>query len=191
MDNQTPTLLPDMPCAPTGFAGQAGSRVLFLDFDGVILTLRTTLAHGRGWNRAQCDMVLVTAIRRVCETGVRIVVSSTWRTLGTMAMDKLRECGLADHVHEDWRTKELAAPELHGDRPLELREWLSRHPEVTDYRILDDDKFSWDADQLERWLVCDGEDGAPAKAIMALLKWAGVGRENSEVSQMHSPRSST
>jgi len=40
-----------------------------------------------------------------------------------------------DDAHEDWRTKESCDDQIRGD---EIDEWLSRHPEVSRFAIVDD-----------------------------------------------------
>jgi len=171
---------------PAGLAPTAGcgaSNVVFLDFDGVILTLRTTAACGRGWSRSEPDAVLVKALTRCCHAGVKIVVSSAWRDQSN-CIPKLAECGLDKYLHEDWRTKEIRVGECRKDRPEEIREWLSRHPEVTSYRILDDDPWDWNEDQKPNSLECCPEDGASARTIMALCEWAGCKRHNSAIGRL-------
>lgn len=150
-------------------------KIIFLDFDGVILTLRTCVAHDkRGWSNAAPDPVLVNVIKRCCNQGVRIVVSSTWRTHEASCHAKLEEAGLLNFLHADWRTIEFYSPEAALSRAVEIKEWLARHPEVEDFRILDDDTWMWTDKQKERFLKCDAEDGASARVMMALLEWAGA-----------------
>jgi len=147
-------------------------KVIFLDFDGVILTLRTCAAHGRGWSSAAPDPVLSQVLRRVCGTGVRIVVSSAWRDM-TTCRPKLAEADLEQFLHQDWRTGEINL-EAARSRPAEIAEWLSRHPEVTDFRILDDEQWFWTEDQVPRFLKCCSENGAGARLMIALLEWSGM-----------------
>lgn len=102
--------------------------VLFLDFDGVFLTARTRFNEP--------DLVATQYIgKELQENKGKIVVSSTWRLREDPCKEMLNKCNLSHHVHEDWRTKRLVS----GFRGDEIDEWLSRHPEVKDYIILDDD----------------------------------------------------
>ena len=158
-----------------------GSGVVFLDFDGVILTLRTCLAEGTSWSRAKPDPVLTGVLRRICTVGVKIVVSSAWRDAEKITKDKLAEGGLIEHLHADWKTKELRSRQAYSDRPEEVAEWLSRHPEITSYRILDDDPWAWTPKQAERFLQCDAHEGASATVIKALIDWARPPRQNGPV----------
>lgn len=116
--------------------------VLFLDVDGV-LNHRGCFLPSRHGGPLDHD-----AIKRlqdvVEETGCRVVLSSTWRKL-KRHVDHLRCNGGFPNAHEDWCTVELPVDIHHGlivathQRGEEIAEWLSRHPEVTRYAIVDDD----------------------------------------------------
>lgn len=67
------------------------------------------------------------------EVDAYIVVSSTWRfTMGDAIRDFI---GRSGRLHNEWRTVQLAS----GFRGDEVQAWLSDHPEVTQYAIVDDD----------------------------------------------------
>ena len=156
-------------------------KIIFLDFDGVILTLRTCIAHDQhGWSNAAPDPVLVNVLKRCCAQGVCIVVSSTWRTHQETCHAKLEEAGLLNFLHADWRTIENHFGGAVDSRPYEIAEWLSRHPEVKDYRILDDDSWNWTQEQAPHSLKCCPEDGASARVMKDLLEWAGAKKKPSE-----------
>jgi len=144
-------------------------KVIFLDFDGVILTLRCSLADGKGWSASDPDPLTCSVIRRACEAGVRLVISSAWRCNKERVMEKLRAGGLQDYLLPGWRTRNNSE-----NRPHIIHEWLNAHPEVTDYRILDDDAFAWTPEQETRWLRCDPRDGMMWKEMVSLLRWAGT-----------------
>lgn len=150
-------------------------KVIFLDFDGVILTLRTALAYGTSWSAARPDPVIAEALRRCCENGVKIVVSSTWRTMSDMCTSKLDEAGLQRFLHRDWRTKDFQSTGSHTSRPKEISDWVERN-RPTDYRILDDDPWRWTSEQKPRVLECHPEDGLSARGLQSLLEWAEVKR---------------
>lgn len=148
-------------------------RVIFLDFDGVLLTLRTAFAWGSAWSKALPDPVLTHTLRRVCEIGVQIVVSSSWRDDSQMCLAKLRQANLDGFLHDDWRTVEVNLPDFKS-RPAEIDNWLFRHKDCEDYRILDDDDWKWLPEQLPRVLKCCPNNGADAMVIEQLLQWAGL-----------------
>ncbi|MFW6219932.1 MAG: HAD domain-containing protein [bacterium] len=110
-------------------------KVMFFDIDGVVCTLKSQYAFGErllmeSWDITGCQM-----IRRLCASNeYKIVCSSTWRKHNNTKL-YFSVYGLIDYLHEDWRT----TTERLGCRGEEIQEWLNRHPEVTDYIIVDDD----------------------------------------------------
>jgi hypothetical protein len=116
-------------------------RILFLDVDGVLNHEQTFL------NRVpnMLETINVARLNRLCErVGASIVLSSAWRMVPGLER-KLREAGALRFRREtDWRTKRSydATPggiTIAGGRGEEISEWLSRHPEVTAYAIVDDE----------------------------------------------------
>lgn len=160
-------------------------KIIFLDIDGVILTRRTMIAHGRNWSAAKPDLVLCQTLIRCCEKGgVRIVVSSTWRDTPDKCRAKLKEGGLLNCLHKSWATPLDAKLSPGGiylgrTRGLEIHAWLLAHPTITDFRILDDEEhdFKADPDFDNRLLLCDTNDGADYSVLARLIDWAGVERK--------------
>lgn len=157
-----------------------GTHIIFLDFDGVIQTLRGCIASGKSFSKAPSDPVLVELLRRACEAGARIVVSSTWRELGRMALDKLEENGLADYLMTDWKTPIIELRDYVAARPAEIADWLSRHPECKSYLILDDDEWKWTDEQREQWVKCCSRDGINHKGLLRISAWAGLEKRVSD-----------
>jgi hypothetical protein len=128
-------------------------RVLFLDIDGVLNSTRTCVAFG-GYpmeleHLGAFDHVAIRLLQRMCDSaGVQIVLSSAWRLF---------------HDH-----KEVASalglpiidrtPSMPGPRGGEIADWLSRHPEVEEYAIVDDDPDML-PEQLPRFVKTSGEEG--------------------------------
>jgi hypothetical protein len=113
-------------------------KILFLDIDGVLLPgeLLWSSRNPRALCEDRCLM-----LRGVLEaTGATVVVSSTWRFFP----DTHERLSGLFNIHEDWATKRSP---VGAGRGAEIDEWLSRHPEVTQYVILDDD-----SDMLEHQL---------------------------------------
>ena len=113
----------------------ADRPVLFLDVDGV---LNHDIIFARHIE-PPLDAEIVDRLNRLCElTGAHVVLSSAWRAGKThdgLEQD-LRDAGALKHAHPtDPRTKWLST----GRRGDEIDEWLSRHPEVTIYAIVDDE----------------------------------------------------
>lgn len=150
-------------------------KVIFLDFDGVILTLRTCVAGAKGWTNSPPDYTLMLALKRMGDAGVRIVISSTHREFGKPHCRKILNFFPRLHVWpfvlEDWKTKDG------GNRPAEITEWLSRHPEVTDWRIVDDDAFPWTEEQDQKWIRCPSLEGISSEELIKLCEWARITRK--------------
>lgn len=120
--------------------------IIFLDVDGV-LNHRSIFKPGTG-----PDPLCPKAIKRLKtladHADASIVLSSTWRLGGRNSrhVQKLEAAGVLERLHEDWHTIDLPN-EFRGNllvvdyprRGKEIAEWLGRHPEHTNYVILDDD----------------------------------------------------
>jgi hypothetical protein len=108
-------------------------RIVFLDFDGVLIQ-----QNGATISRKPA-LSCVSALNAITEkTGARIVVSSSWRHVGTL--DKLRAMLRA------WGVKAPVVgvtPAIHGrdvTRAQEIAAWLKAHRDgVECFAILDDD----------------------------------------------------
>src|SRR3954463_835122 len=108
-------------------------KVIFLDIDGVLNCEQTP-------NRRKfpyvADRALVSRFKRLVErTGARVVLTSTWRCdpIGLLAAE---HWGIP--VHENCPDNPPCA------RAQEVRQWLSEHPDVQRYVVLDDDCDSLD-----------------------------------------------
>jgi hypothetical protein len=111
-------------------------RVIFLDFDGVFNTSRTPQRWNEAGHLIMNDPDKVFMFNRLIDwhPEIKVVLSSSWR------------------FHEDWRDQmrsngllvdfldRTTLDEGHGVsyRGAEVDEWLSRHPEVERYAIIDD-----------------------------------------------------
>jgi hypothetical protein len=162
-------------------------NVIFLDIDGVLNTTRTAIgdklfrmqnpgeehviaSRANCFDRAGVGMIL-SIISRI---PAKIVISSTWRFRSVMSDEiqvgdekynfannlyrNLKNSGLLPFVHEDWRTVDLHrfnAGKVRGD---EIQEWLSRHPEVKNYVIIDDDSDMLEGQQ-EHFVHVPTNDG--------------------------------
>ena len=122
-------------------------KIIFLDFDGVITTLKS---------KYKLDPEALTLLGKIIEaTDAKIVVSSSWRrhTLedtikelkdtSDFRMNGIefpfidRIVGVTDRIFGFALTnKEKHISLLRG---VEIREWINEHPEVNNYVILDDD----------------------------------------------------
>lgn len=124
-------------------------KILFLDVDGVLN--HEGVFSDRRFGYLPIDCLCVGRLHRVVrETGCQIVLSSSWRggdwQERKLAAEFVFECRYGDAPygeylsvrHEDGSTRRLSGADYEG-RGSEIAEWLSRHPEVTAYAIVDDD----------------------------------------------------
>ena len=109
-------------------------KVIFLDIDGVLNDGFTILGTGKDFPTIDH----LTCLKQIIDaTDAKIVLSSSWRYHKSDfndAKNALRNVGLA--IMD--KTKELPR-----GRGAEISEWLSRHPEVDNYVILDDHNDSY------------------------------------------------
>lgn len=140
------------------------NKVIFLDIDGVICTLRAHLAFvNRPGVLDVWDPTGVAMVKRLCDDhDCKIVCISTWR-LYDDCISAFEKRDLKQYLHEDWRTKDLRDGSVNGlNRGNEVAEWLSRHQEVTKYIILDDDTDFLET-QKPFQVKTDSQDGLSAK----------------------------
>jgi hypothetical protein len=141
-------------------------KVLFLDIDGVLNSQRTVVAckgfpHSfDGHDRDKFDWIAVGLIRKLCdETGASICLSSSWRIIHSV-----HECANALDLPIFDRT-----PSLNGPRGMEINAWLSEHPEVTTYAIVDD-LSDMLPDQLPNFVQTSEKNG------LSIENWADLKR---------------
>lgn len=154
-------------------------KVLFLDFDGVLNSelfyksrLKNKLnfkffkffgiaklyhwlidAHNHeSWLLSQIDERCVKLLNDVVEeTGCKIVISSTWRKVNgdyPYLQSLLEKKGFKGEVIGQ-------TPVLGTIRGKEVLDWLSKHPNVTNYIIVDDDSDFNDEQKLKHFVWCD------------------------------------
>jgi hypothetical protein len=161
------------------------SRVLFLDIDGVVCTLRSHLAYTGPKHRYQeWDATLCASLYRLCSnTDIRLVISSSWRLGVKDPLRESRDSSLVDCLckhrlvtcirYPNWATPDLG--HLDTGRGHEIEAYLKANPDINDYRILDDDSDFLDH-QIPYLIKTDAEDGITARQILALYKWGGLGK---------------
>jgi hypothetical protein len=107
-------------------SSEASVKVLFLDIDGVVNNKRTKENFK---SFTAIDPAMAALVQRIVQnTGCEIVLSSSWR-LFQNSRDELERkiCKFAD-----------ITPILHAPRGYEIKVWLTLHPEIEHYAILDD-----------------------------------------------------
>lgn len=131
--------------------------IIFLDFDGVLNSLRSTLAHG-GAGAHQFDAVAVNLVARLAgAANAHVVVSSAWR-IGQDVGDLKRILGeysttLAGRVIGK-------TPQFGKCRGAEIAVWLNSNPNEHNgqFVIIDDDSDMLDG-QLSRFVQTKHRDG--------------------------------
>lgn len=126
-------------------------KIIFLDIDGVLNYENCTARCGMYYGIEDDKVTLLKQV--VDATGAKIVLSSTWRLGMNNGGHRLAEHAV--YMNEKFSAQGLeiydVTEELHrgGDfRGEEINEWLSRHPDVTEWVVLDDEWF-WDFNQYD------------------------------------------
>ena len=115
--------------------------VLFLDVDGVLNHVETFMARKTDMLAVECVACLDRLVEATC---CKIVLSSAWRGMPGLEA-RLRRRGVLKHrIKGEWRTPRLGRVQdgsgwVSAQRGDEIADWLSRHPEVTAYAIVDDE----------------------------------------------------
>lgn len=135
-------------------------KILFLDVDGV-LNNQESLRTGSGVDFTGWDPLCCEVVRQMClQFDLQIVVSSTWRLNWGDCMWNMGRASLDKPID---RTNELVGE----PRGSEIAEWLSRHPRVAGYIILDDD-MDFSEIQREHHIHTNIKDGVrPAHMAIA------------------------
>lgn len=123
------------------------NKIIFLDVDGVLNSQDQIVAQEgkRSFLFGTFDFHVEKLARIVKETDAKIVMSSTWRSF----FDKDEEKGSHFYIHITERFRKFGIElsdrtpfyGFDGKRGLEIKDWLSRHPEVEKFVILDDEAF--------------------------------------------------
>jgi hypothetical protein len=145
-------------------------KVVFLDIDGVLNSLRTALLTN-GFphdfserSMKQFDSFAIQLIQRLCsETGASVVLSSSWRILF-----KVHEVANGLNLPIIDRT-----PNFNAIRGKEIKAWLEKHPGVTHYVIIDDNSDMC-ADQKDHFVQTDGREGFLLKDYVRAMKILGA-----------------
>ncbi len=142
------------------------SRVIFLDYDGVVNTPMwnekgTSCRYGWPRDGKVNNFQAVQWLSEACQKfGYDIVVTSTWRR-----WDNYKEClingGLRKGIEVLGKT-----PIIHGQcRGFEIKSYLTEHPEI-EYYIIVDDEADLLPEQLGHFILVDGDCGFTLKDLM-------------------------
>jgi len=162
------------------------SRIIFLDMDGVCNQWK----DGVGWlthpapNMKQpwmVDMNIIYSLNQIMSQitldDVYLVISSSWRGAFDSKKDFCYKSHIGEaYIHDDWRTITSQT----GIRGMEIEEWLSRHPEVEEYVIVDDEEDGFDPN---RFIQTNQEIGLTYAQMGQMLKKIGYNLQGSHVVQ--------
>lgn len=116
-------------------------KIIFLDFDGVIIHHDCCFFFRREGEGMQADPACVRWVDVLCRaTGAKIVVSSAHR--GPRALTLLRRRLQGWGLKNARRRVVGMTGRFRGDedaRGTEIAEWLRAHPEVEEFVVVDDD----------------------------------------------------
>lgn len=144
-------------------------KVLFMDVDGVLTSMRTVYALGRYPHSLDdvwmFDQNAISLIRRFCSNArVDIVMSSSWRTWNTMSA-----CRAALGLPIMDKTPHIKGV-ARGD---EIEAYLQAHTDITGYAILDDGNDMLDY-QLPHFIRTDTREGFCFKDYCRLCEMFGL-----------------
>jgi len=154
-------------------------KVLFLDIDGVLDSVRSAIAFG-GYptgleDIGAFDPIAIRLLQRLCDaSGAQVVLSSAWRTFVDF-----RAVGAAFGLPVIDQT-----PLLLGQRGDEIHAWLCEHPQVEQYAIVDDNDDMLPG-QMSRFVQTCGFDGLRWGDYVRLCELFGVDPEAGEPRDRH------
>lgn len=155
------------------------TKIIFLDFDGVLNSARTIIAYGQGmllprsrFDDPKFDPVALSLVRALAEdTDAKIVVSSTWRTGAT-----LEELQRIFELY-NWDTRgtiiDMTPSYMNVRRGLEINSWLDSNS-WSNYVILDDGTGFLD-EQLPHLIKTDMYEGFQFRDFIKAGKLLGPG----------------
>lgn len=114
-------------------------KVIFLDIDGVLNSSKTTRRTSNTIFRFVGKRYILNLKRIISTTGAKVVLSSDWR----YDRDDPQHNGLFCELRDELLKYDIEfygfTPEIpSGHRGAEIDLWLSEHPEVSNFVILDD-----------------------------------------------------
>ena len=156
-------------------------KIIFLDFDGVLNSLQQAIAmkgKGNPYSAENIDKVSLGLVKWVCDmTDARIVISSTWRSMGKGCIEGIFEA-------HGWRMPPIVGitPRSGGIRGDEIKSWMNSFPSIgghtiTDHVIIDDDSDMLD-EQLSFFVQTDALVGFTLYDAMKCVDILGPTEDN-------------
>lgn len=140
-------------------------KVLFLDIDGVLCTYQTWFLHGSLFINSpdvgnKLDVFGVKFIEQLAKSGVKIVLSSTWR-LGSSLEELNSIFTFPIYGKTDYLCREI--------RGVEIQKWIDEHPEVENYVIVDDDSDML-PEQMTNFVLTSYDEGITFKKANEIVE---------------------
>jgi hypothetical protein len=142
-------------------------KVIFLDIDGVLVTMRSNYEDiqnkdFRDEEHSYFDPASVNLLNRLTdESGAKIVISSSWGRV--FNIDEIRRVfrngGITGEVIDLTTTIYPEPGNREDQRGLEIQQWLENHPQTTSYVIIDDLVDSIDEHHPGRFVETNSRDG--------------------------------
>jgi hypothetical protein len=143
-------------------------KVLFLDIDGVVNCASTAQRH-RGYIGIDPYMALL--IDRIIQaTGCKVVLSSSWRILPDGREEVRKQ--VCEFIDVTPSMPIIGGAEM-GERGKEVKAWLEKHPEVTQYAILDD-STDFLPEQFHHFFRTYWEKGITEEIANAVIYWLNI-----------------
>lgn len=159
-------------------------KICFLDIDGVLNSQQSMMSQNvKGvCDYEGLDRTGLGLLRKLVElTGAKIVISSTWRHDGHEPIAGAFEaCGWRGIIIH--KTIIGITPFLSTNRGGEIDDWLSTHPECTNYVIIDDDADMLDS-QKDHFVHTDGVLGFTLYDMVKAMDILGVVDDPEKVEQ--------
>lgn len=144
------------------------SRVIFLDFDGPMIPVKSYMLPEQTKSATVFDPCATAMLLRIIrDSEAKIVISSTHGKRGLEHVQKVFTQNGIDlsHLHEDWVTpKKMSSYRIH-----EICWWLDKHPEVTHYVAVDDEQL--DITWVPNSVQCDAYEGFSFRNYLECLRF--------------------
>ncbi|MFM9889923.1 MAG: HAD domain-containing protein [Rickettsiales bacterium] len=148
----------------------APEKIIFLDIDGVLATIRMDTATN---SMSNFDPVGMAMLNRLCaEAPAKIVITSTWADDYKFRPEKLleefRAAGFAGEFHEDWRIDHCTNPK--SSRGPSIVRWAEKHGLDAENALIVDDKVigNLPAAWKKRFVKTDTANGITHEAMVRM-----------------------
>lgn len=160
--------------ATQGHASTPITKILFLDIDGVLNNEKSYILERV--TGSEFDLYSILLVNLLCRfSGARIVFHSSRApaTPGGLKLNRedLESAGLDwTLVHQDWSARIPTGSKYRGQM---IDAWLSKHPEVTHYAILDDESVYRKGRPHPGLVSTHFNEGLQGKHIYKIIKMLG------------------